>query len=277
MGTLARTWKLYKASFEVLNADIEMLLFPVMSGAAALTVSTSFVLPMHQTGLLRQLATGKADWEVYAILFAYYFALYAVILFFNSALTVCAYIRLSGGDPTVRDGLRIAFSRMHRILAWALVAATAGVLLQWLRGRRSRGASVAGALAGVSWTLITFLILPVLLFEGRGIFDSIQRSAALFRKHWGEQLAGSFGFGLLNFLLALPALGLGALIWPLDQPAALIVAVVYLLILAVLLSAARGVFTVALYRYATAGQGSRGFTAELIEDTLSKGGKVQWP
>ncbi|MGQ9634592.1 MAG: DUF6159 family protein [Bryobacteraceae bacterium] len=111
----------------------------------------------------------------------------------------------------------------------------------------------------------------------RGILDSIRRSAALFRKHWGEHLAGSFGFGLLNFWLMLPGVAVGLRIWPLDKPAAVTVSVVYLLILALLRSAARGVFTVALYRYPTAGQGSRGITAELIENTLAKGRQPQWP
>lgn len=144
---------------------------------------------------------------------------------------------------------------MHRILAWAFVAATAGLVLQWLRGRRSRGAHLPEPAAGLSWTLATFRILPVLLLEDRGILDSIRRSAVLFREPWGEQLAGSFGFGLLNFSLMLPGLAVGLRTWPLDKTAAVTVSVVYLLILVLLRSAARGVFTVALCRYPTAGQG----------------------
>lgn len=277
MDTLARTWKLYRASFEVLGADVEILLFPVMSGAAAIALAASFFLPMHQAGMMTEPGSSQMSWEIFALMFAYFYCLYAVLIFFNSALVVCANIRLAGGDPKVSDGLRIAFGRMHRILAWAFVAATAGVFLQWLRGRRSAGAGLLGAAAGISWTLITFLIVPVLLFEDRGIFESIQRSAELFRKNWGEQLTGSFGFGLLNFLLALPAFAILALLWPLDKPAAVILGGVYLVILAVVLSAARGVFTVALYRYATQGQGSGGFTAELIENTFGRGPKQPWP
>ena len=39
MGTLDRTWRLYKESFNVLSADVEILLFPVMSAVAAITVA----------------------------------------------------------------------------------------------------------------------------------------------------------------------------------------------------------------------------------------------
>lgn len=42
MCTLEYAWEFYRASFEVLSAVIEMLLFPVMSGAAALAVAPPF-------------------------------------------------------------------------------------------------------------------------------------------------------------------------------------------------------------------------------------------
>ena len=68
-----------------------------------------------------------------------------------------------------------------------------------------------GSLLGLSWTLVTYLIVPVLIFEEGGVYDSIERSASLFRKRWGEQIAGSFGFGLLSFLMFLPGLALAFL------------------------------------------------------------------
>ena len=100
------------------------------------------------------------------------------------------------------------------------------------------------------------------------MFNSISRSAELFEKNWGEQIAGGFGFGLLGFLLFLPGLALGALCWNFDRGAAVIVTVVYLLILSAVMSAAKGVFTVALYRYATAGAAPPGFSADLIDGAL---------
>ena len=107
--------------------------------------------------------------------------------------------------------------------------------------------------------------MPVIVFEDLDIGNSIQRSAELFRKNWGEQISGSFGFSLLTFLLFLPGLAIGALVYPYDRPAGVILAVVYLLILAVLSSAARGVFTVALYRYATDHVAPWGFSANSLD------------
>lgn len=268
MGALDRTWQLYKQSFAVLSADVEILLFPVMSAAAAILVAAGFFIPLYQIGSLAAIHNRTARWDDWACLFAWYCANFFVIFFFNSALVACANIRLSGGDPTVRDGFRIAFLRIHRIAAWALVAATVGVVLQSFRSRRNILGGLLGSALGLGWTLITYLIVPVLIFEDRGILDSIYYSADLFRKHWGEQVAGSFGFGLLNLVLFIPGLLMGALVWTYDPIAGLIVGFVYLLILATVSSAVKGVFTVALYRYAAAGEVPPGFSASLIDGAL---------
>lgn len=268
MGTLGRTWQLYKQSFEVLSADTEVLLFPVLSAISAILVGAGFFIPMYQDGTLAAMRDGAAGWDDYLALFLWYWANYFVIIFFNSALVACANIRLTGGDPTVGDGLRAAVGRLGRIAMWALVAATVGMILNSLRNRRGKLQSLLGSFLGVGWTLITYLIVPVLIFEDRSITDSIRRSAGLFRKNWGEQVAGSFGFGLLNFLLFLPGLALGALVWEYDHVFAVITGLLYLLILAAVSSAVKGIFTVALYRYATQGETPYGFTAESLGGNL---------
>jgi hypothetical protein len=56
--------------------------------------------------------------------------------------------------------------------------------------------------------------------------------------------------------------------WRVDPIAGIILAAVYLLILATVTSAVRGVFTVALYRYATAGSAPPGFSAGVIDGAL---------
>jgi hypothetical protein len=268
MGALGRTWQLYKQSFAVLSADIEILLFPVMSAVAAILVAASFFVPLYQVGTFAAIHNHTAKWDDWACLFAWYYTNFFVIVFFNSALVACANIRLSGGDPTVRAGLRIAFLRLHRIAAWTLVAATVGLVLQSLKNRRNVLGGLLGAAIGLGWTLITYLIVPVLIFEDCGVFGSIQRSAELFRKHWGEQVAGSFGFGLLGLLMFIPGFLLGALVWFYDPVSGIIVGVVYLLILATVSSAVRSVFTAALYRYASAGEAPPGFSADIIDGAL---------
>lgn len=265
MGTLDRTWKLFKQSFAVLGADTEILLFPVLSTIAAILVGASFFVPLYELGIFESIRRGTAEWTDYIPLFSWYYANYFVVIFFNSALVGCANIRLSGGNPTLGDGFRIAMSRVHRIAAWTLVAATVGLILRSVEERSRWVGRLVISLLGLGWTLITYLIVPVIIFEDRSISDSIRRSAELFRSHWGEQVAGNFGFGLLGLLLVLPGVLLGVLAYSVDHVAGILLGLVYVLILATVFAAVKGIFTVALYRYATDGHPPFGFSRDLID------------
>jgi hypothetical protein len=269
MGTWERTWSLYRQSFDVLCADVELILFPVMSALSAILLAAGFFFPLSINGALESLGRGTADWGTYTLVFAWYYLNYFIIIFFNSALVGAANIRLGGGDPTMRDGLRIAFRSAGKIAAWALIAATVGVILDSLR---NKGNKLIGRLLtagiGLAWTLITYLIIPVIILEDRTTYESMERSAELFRKRWGEEIAGSFGFGILNLLLLLPGLLLAWLLFYLDPALAVIMLVWYVVILAAIASAIKGIFTVVLYRYASVGELPTGFSGRLIDGAL---------
>jgi len=276
MAALDRTWLLFKESFTVLSGDAELLLFPALSGASAVLLAAGFFLPLYRDGTLEAIRLHKAAWDSYAVLFAWYYINFFVGIFFNAALIGCANLRLAGGQPSVRAGFRMAASRLGRIASWAFVAATVGLLLSSLRDRNNTLLRlVAGGLA-LAWSLITYLIVPVILFEDHSVFDAIYRSEELFKNHWGEQLAGSFGFGLVGLLLSLPAFALAAFCWRYDPIAGIILAAVYVLILSTVTSAVRGIFTAALYRYATAGTAPAGFSAHAIDAALGARPRAEW-
>ena len=97
--------------------------------------------------------------------------------------------------------------------------------------------------------------------KGSGTLAALQRSTALFREKWGEQLAGTASIGLLFALLGIvPALTLGGLGIASGSnevlAVVLVVAVAIMIVAAVLGSAARAVFSVALYRYASSATGT---------------------
>jgi hypothetical protein len=41
------------------------------------------------------------------------------------------------------------------------------------------------------WEVITFLVVPVLLYEPVGPVDGIKRSASIFKQRWGDQMTGN--------------------------------------------------------------------------------------
>lgn len=271
-ASFSRTWELTKQSVAVLRADKEILWFPVMSAIAAIAVSVSFLLPLWGVGLLQTMAQDENRVVAYVVAFAFYVVNYFVIIFFNSALVACANIRLSGGDPTVADGLRIANSRLGPILAWALVAATVGMLLNMLEERLQWLGKLMVSLIGLAWTLMTYFMVPVIILEDRPIGDSIKRSAELFRKNWGTQVVSGFSFGLLGFLLMLPVIFVGVAGFFLHPLFGLAVFIIGVMFLATVLSALKGIFLVALYRYATSGEVPNGFSPELMQGAFAPKG-----
>jgi len=264
MGALDRAWHLYKESFAVLSDDGEILLFPVLSGVCAILLAVAFFVPLYRDGTLLHIARGRGTWDMYAMVFAWYYLNHFLIVFFNASLIGCAGIRLSGGRPTVAAGFRLALAHAGRIAAWALVAATVGMILGSFNNRRNWLLRIAGAALSVGWTMVTYLVVPVLIMEDRTVYDSIYRSEELFRKQWGAELVGSFGFGLLNAILLLPGLFLAMLVWRLDRAGAVIVGLTYALFLAVISSAVTGVFRAALYRFAASGAVPPRFTSDAL-------------
>lgn len=270
-GRIARTWDLTKQSFGVLAADKRMLLFPVLSAIAVVVVSLSFLVPVIAAGMFNHRGEPLTNGE-YGIAFLFYFANYFVIVFFNSALVYSASICLSGGHATVRDGLSGAWARIGQIFAWAAVAATVGMILRILEDRLGKFARIVTWLLGTAWTLMTYFIVPVLVFEDMGIVDSIKRSASVLKQTWGEEIVGGFSFGLIWLAAIVPGLLLSFAAMLVHPLLGIALGVLYFLLLSVIAAAVKTIFTVALYRYASQGTVPAGFTPELVQHAfISKG------
>jgi len=144
---------------------------------------------------------------------------------------------------------------------WTLVASTVGVALRLIESRSNRLNALLSGFLGVGWTIATYFVGPVLMFEESSVLPALKRSVEITRRTWGEQFSKAVGFGIFTFLFAIPGLLLFAL-GVLFNPALLLPALLYGLMLSVVLSAARTVFTVALYRFVVSGETPAGFTRE---------------
>jgi len=271
----SRSWTLIKASAGVLRADRELLLLPLMSSIAALLVVASFVLPAIGLGWVTQLDEGgEASPVMYAWMFAFYLSQYFVMFFFNSALVGAAMIRLDGGDPTVRDGLRIAWSRVGAIFGYALIAATVGLILRMIEERAGFVGRIVVGLIGAAWTVVTFIAVPVLVAREVGPLQAVQQSASLLKQSWGENLIGAGGiglvFGLLTALVLCAGIGLGIALGVASGSgvlAAVLIGatVIAVIVLALVQSALSGIYSAALYRYAVSGDAPAGFDGAMLQ------------
>ena len=256
--------------------DKELLVFPLLSGISCLLVLGSFAAGVWATGIAGEDgAAGKgASWVV---LFAYYFANYFVIVFFNSALVACAMIRFRGGVPTVGAGMRAARERLPQIAAWALLAASVGVLLKMIENRVQFVGRIVTALLGAAWTIGSYFVVPVLVVEKTGPVDAFKRSIAILRKAWGESIVGNLGLGLITFLVTLALLittGIVSMVLAVKigsvavALAGMVVMLLILVLAALVGSALNAIVLGALYLYATEGKVPEAFAGARLQEAF---------
>jgi len=263
------------SSWSVLRADKELLVYPVASGIATFAaVALVFLVWMGSGGLDRLDNDGLGILDI-VMIYLFYFVVSTVVVFFNAALIAAANIRLDGGDPTLADGFRIAISRLPAILGWAAIAATVGLILQALRQQGGALGSIASLIGNMAWSLITFLVVPILVVEGVGPKEAISRSASLLRKTWGEQIVGSFSIGLVVGLAIFAVAIVGGIVvfvlFGISDVLGFIgiaVLVAGVIILALIGSALSGIFNIALYRYASGKNADTFFPQETLTEAF---------
>ena len=200
-----------------------------------------------------------------------------VATYFAVALAAASAEVLDGRDATVKGGTAVASSVLGPIAGWALVLTTVNLVLQVLRERAGLIGNLLLGAATVAWGLATFLVVPILALEGLGPLQALDRSSTLFRQKWGEQLVGTASIGLLFALVGtVPAVILVAFGLASGSSVVAVVLVVLAVIAAVaaavLGSAARAVFAVALYRYASGAGATGPFTSAELERAVARRG-----
>jgi hypothetical protein len=276
-GKFSRSWSLVKASMAVLRSDKELLVFPLVSAIVTLLVAATFIAPMIGFGMFAHMGRGDPMRPmIYLWSFLFYFVQYIVIFFFNTALVGAAMIRLDGGDPTVADGLGIARSKIMTIVGYAAIAATVGMILRALEERAGFIGRIVIGLIGAAWTIATFMVVPVLVAQDVGPIDAVKESVSLLKRTWGENLIGNGGigvaFGLITF--AVMVIGAGLTVFSAANhvvPLAIVfgaATIIAVLMLSLVQAALAGIYSAALYRYATVGQAPTGFDGAVLQEAF---------
>jgi len=203
------------------------------------------------------------------------YALSVVGFYFSVGLAAAADMIFRGEQATVGDGLAVARQRFGAICGWAAVSTAISVLMAALENQGGIAGTIAARLVGMAWSLVTFISVPVIAIEGTGPFETLTRSAGLFKSRWGQQITGNLAIGGAVFLLGvLPSallIAAGVLIWASAGFAGALLVVLGAIGLAIALlisKALSGIFGVALYRYALDGEAVGGFTKGELESAV---------
>jgi len=274
MSRMRQGWELTKKSWALLRGNPKLFRYPVVGAIVVVVVLLVFGVPALMLLDDNDTVPGAilAALGIYASTFAG--------IYFSVALAAAAGRVFDRRSAGFSDGIAVARSRAGSIAGWAAVSVLVGVLVSALQRLGGIGATIASALVGTAWSLVSFMAVPVLAFEGPGPWETLKRSATLFRERWVGQVTGNVAVGaIVGFLLILPAIlliALGVVLWAGDEgeaglaAGAVLVAVgaVVFAVGALISQAMRSVFGVALYRYASAGTASATFTEDELRSAV---------
>ncbi len=279
-----RSWDIAKISWRVLRSDHSLGLFPVLSFIATM----AFLAVMALIGYVT-IGNSGADGEtvsnaVKAVaivvgVVTYVGAAY-IQVYFLAALVGSANEVLHGRTTSVGEGMKIASSRAGRLLPWAVLQATVSQILRALEERAGFIGSIAIGLVGAAWSVVTFLTVPIIVFEDAGPITALKRSGTLLKKTWGENIIGQIGLGIVLLPAWLFMIGMVALaVWSANALAAGLLILVGLLVFAVglvIYNALMGIYRTALYRYAVDGTVPPAFAGAGLEQAFApKGGAAE--
>ena len=263
-----------KASWAVLQHDRELAVLPILGVLTSLAVVAAIGIPIWlSTDGIDDGGSGGSEPMLWIGGIIILLAITVITVFFNAAVVSGARERFSGGDPTIASAIKGAFSRLHVIIPWAILALTVGMILRAIQSSDNIVTRIVGSLLDMAWGVLTFLVVPILVVEQTGPFRSLSRSGELLRHTWGENLIAQVGFGIIGMVAAIPGIlifALGALASGAGTVVGAVVGLGWIALVTVVISTLTAIFQMALYLYATTGQVPMGFEQSGLNDTFNE-------
>ena len=206
MGLLARLRVgavLTKDSLLLIRHHPRLVLFPILSGLFGIAFLGLFL------GVTFGLAAIAPEGGAIVGLLLAYLALTFVSSLFTAGLVHQTREVLAGGEISLRDGLDAAWNRKTPLFVWSVIAATVGVVINMIEGSDSSVGRLFAVIFSVAWTLMTFFIIPVIVFERPTTTEMFKRSASTFKRTYGETPISLIAIQIVGLLVALPLIGSG--------------------------------------------------------------------
>jgi hypothetical protein len=105
-------------------------------------------------------------------------------IYFNASAMVCIYGRLQGRPVSIREGLVKAAAHTGTFLVWAPVMVCVGLVVRSLQQSHKFGRIISGYLVGASWNLYSYFVVPLVLFQNKGLFAALKQSARLLNREF---------------------------------------------------------------------------------------------
>ena len=224
-------------SKDILRKNPGMFFYPVIG--ALLSIGAFVLLIM----------ISKGSGAVIFALIIWYLLLGILIVFLNTATVSCTKMALNGNKPKFSNGISEAFKKTNLIINWALFNSVIGLFMNFLSEIKvAKRFSYAGEIA---WSLVSYFIIPIMVFENKDVKNSIDESQRLIKKNWGRSSRGEYKFSFVSmvpFVIVLLILIFSSVLKDEFITYGLFVLTIFVLILGFLVNfSLRSIFYTALY------------------------------
>jgi hypothetical protein len=252
-------WTLSMDSLGVLRSNPSLTLFPLVAGIAGavyigLVLGGSILVTGTDPGIV-----------LYAVLFVVYLGSSFIAAFFSAALMYNTREIFHEREPTLRDGIAAAWRNRTPLFVWAVISAVVGVAFRALENEDVPLGDLASILLGAAWGILTYFVVPVIVFEDVSVTEMFKRSGGTFKRTWGETAGAGFGVGIVTMLFTLGGLAVAGVVFLLlggtvvGVVGAIAIGALVLLLAYLLGTALGSIAKTALYIYATENERPDGF------------------
>ena len=282
VGRVRAGWILFKEAWRYLQSDKEMVFIPLIATLLNLflfgLLLTAFFFLVLSGNLSISSETETSTWGEYVFYFLFYVAGAFTLAISQAGVAHTVYTRAHGGDATLGESLRAAFSHSAQLLLWSVITSTVGLVLRMIAERSKLLGRIVVALLGVAWSIMTYFVVPAIVLDKKSAPAAIGHSVGVLRRTWGEAAVSNISLGIVFFFVYLLVIlsGVGLLILSFSvESGFLAIVMIGLLVLTLLAvglvqSALEGVVKTLLYVYASEGVQPPNFNPVLLQKMLQR-------
>lgn len=276
-GKRGRAWDLLRTGWPAVRENRSMLWLASASvltslAAGALALVYAYGLEDHHHKLHLAIAGALLT-----------FPARVVATFFGVAMCRCAMTYFDGGRCTAAGAVRSAWRLRGPIVAWALIAAIVGLVLEHVAERVPFLGRLAAWLGEVAWAAVSYFAAAVIAIHGTGPRATIRRGSAVLRERWGEGVVGVATVTIGLWFVTVPAgvLCCMGVFW-IDAGAVVLggvttgLGVAALAIAYALAEAVEQTFALSLLRFAETGEVSGPFRGPDFDAALERSNGRRW-
>ncbi len=282
VGRTKAGWLLFKETWRYFKADTELIFIPLITTGInllllAIASAIAFVAAIN-SGYTLPSEDGSLGIVEYAFIFVVYVIAAFCLALSEAGITNTVYTRAHGGNASLRDSLKRAFSHWSSLLLWSIITSTVGVLLRAIAERSKLLGRIVIAVLGVAWSVLTYFVVPAMVIDNQSAFASIKKSGKVFRTTWGETIVSNISIGVIFTIIHVLTLILAATLMVVLMFGELWYGLIalavgyflFLVFIASLQSAMQGILKTLLYIYAAEGVTPPNFNQELLDKMLAR-------